>query len=50
MTATVVNPSRTAFHPLTVAAVDRLTDDSAAITFEVPPDLAEQFVFAPGSR
>lgn len=48
MTATVVNPSRTAFHPLTVAAVDRLTDDSAAITFEVPPDLAEQFVFAPG--
>lgn len=40
--------SRSAFHRLTVAAVDRLTDDSAAITFSVPSELAEQFVFAPG--
>jgi ring-1,2-phenylacetyl-CoA epoxidase subunit PaaE len=39
---------RTEFHPLTVARVDPLTDDSAAVTFEVPPALAERFAFAPG--
>lgn len=36
------------FHPLTVAAVDPLTDDAAAITFAVPPELAATFAFAPG--
>ena len=40
--------SRTEFHPLTVARVDPLTDDSAALTFDVPPALREQFRFAPG--
>jgi ring-1,2-phenylacetyl-CoA epoxidase subunit PaaE len=40
--------SRTEFHPLTVARVDRLTGDSAAVTFDVPPELAERFAFAPG--
>jgi ring-1,2-phenylacetyl-CoA epoxidase subunit PaaE len=40
--------SRTEFHPLTVARVDPLTDDSAAVTFDVPPELAEHFAFAPG--
>jgi ring-1,2-phenylacetyl-CoA epoxidase subunit PaaE len=40
--------SRTDFHQLTVARVDRLTDDSAAVTFDVPPGLAERFAFAPG--
>jgi ring-1,2-phenylacetyl-CoA epoxidase subunit PaaE len=40
--------SRTEFHPLTVARVDPLTDDSAAVTFDVPPALAERFSFAPG--
>jgi ring-1,2-phenylacetyl-CoA epoxidase subunit PaaE len=39
---------RTEFHPLTVARVDPLTDDSAAVTFDVPPALAERFAFAPG--
>jgi ring-1,2-phenylacetyl-CoA epoxidase subunit PaaE len=39
---------RTEFHPLTVARVDPLTDDSAAVTFDVPPALAERFSFAPG--
>ena len=39
---------RTEFHPLTVARVDPLTDDSAAVTFHVPPALAERFAFAPG--
>jgi ring-1,2-phenylacetyl-CoA epoxidase subunit PaaE len=40
--------SRTEFHPLTVARVDPLTDDSAAVTFDVPPGLAGRFTFAPG--
>jgi len=40
--------SRTEFHPLTVARVDPLTDDSAALTFDVPPTLREKFAFAPG--
>jgi len=39
---------RAEFHPLTVARVDPLTDDSAAVTFEVPPGLADRFAFAPG--
>jgi ring-1,2-phenylacetyl-CoA epoxidase subunit PaaE len=39
---------RTDFHPLVVADVEPLTDDSAAITFRVPGDLAEVFTFAPG--
>ncbi len=40
--------SRTDFHPLTVARVEPLTDDSAAVTFTVPPPLAGRFTFAPG--
>jgi ring-1,2-phenylacetyl-CoA epoxidase subunit PaaE len=40
--------SRTEFHPLTVTRVDRLTDDSAAITFAVPDDLTDRFAFGPG--
>jgi ring-1,2-phenylacetyl-CoA epoxidase subunit PaaE len=38
------------FHRLRVAAVDRLTSDSAALTFDVPPDLAEEFRFRPGQH
>jgi ring-1,2-phenylacetyl-CoA epoxidase subunit PaaE len=41
-------PSRTEFHRLTVERVDPLTADSAAVTFGVPPRLAEKFTFAPG--
>lgn len=36
------------FHPLTVAAVERLTDDSAAVTFAVPDGLRAEFAFAAG--
>jgi ring-1,2-phenylacetyl-CoA epoxidase subunit PaaE len=36
------------FHALRVAAVDPLTSDSAAVTFEVPPGLAAEFAFAAG--
>jgi len=40
--------SRRAFHPLTVAEVEHLTDDSAAITFVVPDELRDDFAFAAG--
>lgn len=36
------------FHPLTVRSVEQLTDDSAAVTFDVPAELAEEFAFAAG--
>jgi ring-1,2-phenylacetyl-CoA epoxidase subunit PaaE len=36
------------FHRLTVAKVEPLTDDSAAVTFAVPDDLRPTFAFAPG--
>jgi ring-1,2-phenylacetyl-CoA epoxidase subunit PaaE len=39
---------RPRFHPLTVANVERLTDDAVAVTFDVPPDLAEDYAFQPG--
>lgn len=48
MTTAPVAPPRTTFHPLPVAEVERLTDDAAAVTFAVPPELAEAFTFAPG--
>ncbi|MFG3364452.1 2Fe-2S iron-sulfur cluster-binding protein [Streptomyces sp. NPDC090032] len=38
------------FHQLRVAAVDRLTDDSVALTFEVPEPLREEFRHAPGQH
>ncbi len=37
-----------AFHELTVAGVEQLTDDAAAVTFEVPDDLVEAFDFRAG--
>jgi ring-1,2-phenylacetyl-CoA epoxidase subunit PaaE len=41
--------SRTApFHPLTVAGIERLTDDAVAVTFDVPEHLAEAFAFEAG--
>jgi len=36
------------FHPLEVAAVERLCEDAAAITFTVPPELSSVFAFRPG--
>ncbi len=36
------------FHPLRVARVDRLCEDAAAVTFDVPDDLAEVYRFSPG--
>jgi ring-1,2-phenylacetyl-CoA epoxidase subunit PaaE len=37
-----------AFHPLTVAEVEELTDDAVAVTFAVPAELAAEFAFTPG--
>ena len=42
------DPPMSKFHPLRVARVERETRDAVAITFAVPPALAEQFRFAPG--
>ena len=39
---------RPAFHRLPVADVQRLTDDAVAVTFAVPPELAEEYRFRPG--
>lgn len=36
------------FHTLRVAAVEPLCDDAAAVTFDVPSALAEEFAFAAG--
>jgi ring-1,2-phenylacetyl-CoA epoxidase subunit PaaE len=41
---------RAAFHPLTVAAIEPITDDSVAITFDVPPELADDYAFAAGQH
>ncbi len=38
------------FTALRVAAVDRLTRDAVAVTFDVPPVLREAFRFAPGQH
>ncbi|HLL36976.1 MAG TPA: 2Fe-2S iron-sulfur cluster-binding protein [Streptomyces sp.] len=38
------------FHRLRVAAVDRLTDDSVALTLAVPPELADEYRHAPGQH
>lgn len=38
------------FHPLRVTAVDRLTDDSVALTLAVPPELRAEYGHAPGQH
>lgn len=38
------------FHPLRVSEVERLTDDSVAVTFAVPPELHETFRHTPGQH
>ncbi len=39
---------RAEFHPLTIARVEPLTDDSVALTFDIPDDLRTRFDFRPG--
>ncbi|MGW1056704.1 1,2-phenylacetyl-CoA epoxidase subunit PaaE [Micromonospora rubida] len=52
MTVTITRPvrRRPAFHPLPVAAVDRLTADAVAVTFAVPEELRETFAFRAGQH
>lgn len=38
------------FHSLRVAAIDELTDDAVALTFDVPAPLVEDFAFAAGQH
>jgi ring-1,2-phenylacetyl-CoA epoxidase subunit PaaE len=38
------------FHPLKVAAVDRLTDDAIAVTFDVPEELSGEYDFVHGQH
>jgi ring-1,2-phenylacetyl-CoA epoxidase subunit PaaE len=42
--------SKPQFHPLRVASVDSLTDDSVAISFSVPPELADEYRFVHGQH
>ncbi len=44
----VTTRRRPQFHPLTVAKVEPLTEDAVAVTFDVPPELAEEYAFRPG--
>jgi ring-1,2-phenylacetyl-CoA epoxidase subunit PaaE len=44
----VTRVARRRFHELTVAQVDRLCADAVAVTFDVPPELADDFRFRPG--
>src|SRR3954470_22440281 len=52
MTAPAEAPARPRrrpqFHPLTVARVEKLTDDAVAVTFDVPAELADDYRFQPG--
>jgi ferredoxin-NADP reductase len=38
------------FHPLRVLEVSPLTDDSVAVTFDVPDELADRFRYSPGQH
>src|SRR5829696_485147 len=41
---------RARFHPLTVASVERLTEDAVVVTLAVPEELVEEFAFEPGQH
>lgn len=41
---------RLSFHVLKVEALDRITDDAIAITFEVPEELREEFAYRAGQH
>jgi ring-1,2-phenylacetyl-CoA epoxidase subunit PaaE len=43
-------PRHAVFHRLPVSEIQRLTDDSVAITFDVPPDLRDDYRFTQGQH
>jgi ring-1,2-phenylacetyl-CoA epoxidase subunit PaaE len=52
VTVTIARPTRRrpTFHLLPVAAIDRLTDDSVALTFDVSSELREAYAFRAGQH
>jgi len=52
MTSLITNPARhrARFHTLSVTDVERLTDDAVALSFAIPDELADEFVFEPGQH
>ncbi len=46
----MASPSHAVFHPLAVAAIEQLTDDSVAITFDVPERLRDDYAFTHGQH
>ncbi|WP_202865707.1 1,2-phenylacetyl-CoA epoxidase subunit PaaE [Kribbella turkmenica] len=50
MATTTMPRRRAVFHPLKVAAIEAITDDSVAITFEVPDELADDYAFTAGQH
>jgi ferredoxin-NADP reductase/fatty acid desaturase len=42
--------ARTAFHPLRITSIERLTQDSVAVSFAVPEDLAEPYRYTAGQH
>lgn len=49
-TAPTMSRRRATFHPLKVSAIEMLTDDSVAITFEVPPELVDDYDYTAGQH
>jgi ring-1,2-phenylacetyl-CoA epoxidase subunit PaaE len=47
-TAVETPAARRQFRELTVAAIDRLCADAVAVTFDVPPELTDDYRFRPG--
>jgi ring-1,2-phenylacetyl-CoA epoxidase subunit PaaE len=48
--AAPVRRAHAEFHELAVSAVDELTDDSVAITFDVPDELRDLYAWSPGQH
>jgi ring-1,2-phenylacetyl-CoA epoxidase subunit PaaE len=43
-------PRHSVFHPLRVSDIEPLTDDSVCITFDIPPELADDYDFTHGQH
>jgi ring-1,2-phenylacetyl-CoA epoxidase subunit PaaE len=50
MTTTTLPRRRASFHSLKVTAIEAITDDSVAITFDVPSELAGEYEFSAGQH
>lgn len=52
MTDTVVSTKQAGvdFHTVTVAAIEPLTNDAVAVSFEIPPEIAQRFDHTPGQH